>query len=1075
MDPPYSKLLNNVPPCFANDLNNKNSTSITYHSSTTIGNFNASDSSLNVNAKTFYPRSDLITSSKASDISYYDLLKNRTRYNKKNPNLNHTSNTPSINKLKIYYQNVRGLRTKLKKLACSIAILNYDIYLFSETWLNQDIANSELGFQNFTVYRCDRNPNTSTRKTGGGVLIAVRNSIQSKLLNIQRSDVETIFVLIKLKGQDYILNCTYIPPSNPINIYSSFSDSVNEVLSTHNKAKVLITGDLNLPDVKWVKNNVGVMKPTGSLSTLEDFIISALCFLNNLNQFNSTCNEKGDLLDLCFSNVFFKYIFVDKAKDTLLIHPDNYHPPLAIDIKYPNRKPKYLNAEIKNSINYSFDYKKGNYLAISNEINSIDWKSNLSDFQSINDALSYFYDKINDILQKHIPVREHKASLFPPWVSSELKNLIFDKKIAHKLYKINKSNEHKTNFNKLRKQCRQKSLLDYSNYIKKTETDLKSNPRNFWHLTLSKRKEDDSSSHNMVYKDKSSSDPEEIAEMFALKFSNAYSSEYLASPQFEYANSLITPLSGIYIERKHISSSLNKLKQDSTSGPDNVPPIVLKNCANAFSYPLHELFNWSLSLGVFPKSWKTSYVIPISKGGDKSNVENYRPIAKISTIPKVLESIIYDKISPILSPLISDNQHGFTIKKSTTSNLLSFVQHVNYILEQGLQFDCCQTDYSSAFDKININILCSKLQAYGITDPLLSWLYAYLSDRRQIVKLKSSKNKINKTSLSKPFEALSGVIQGGHLSGLLFNIYINDVCETILSDTTQQNLKLWMYADDKRLGLAIKSSTDHELLQNVLNNIYQWCQANKLVLNVNKCKVITYHHKKNPSLYNYEINGTKLPRVNECRDLGVLFQSDFRFNNHYSNIKNKALRVLGFINRNSRDFKDPLTYKVLYFTLVRPILEYASQVWSPQYKEHIDFLEMVQRKFLKSLAYKQKIKPKNIFNHCDYNLVLRTNNMTTLEKRRQAYDLIFFYKIMNHKVYLPELLENIAFRINFKNTRNQDMFCLKSTHTNFMKFSPLFRMIDMYNTIAKDFHQIDIFHLTLQQYKEKIFTALSTQ
>lgn len=99
---------------------------------------------------------------------------------------------------------------------------------------------------------------------------------------------------------------------------------------------------------------------------------------------------------------------------------------------------------------------------------------------------------------------------------------------------------------------------------------------------------------------------------------------------------------------------------------------------------------------------------------------------------------------------------------------------------------------------------------------------------------------------------------------------------------------------------------------------------------------------------------------------------------------------MGFINRNSRDFKDPLTYKVLYFTLVRPILEYASQVWSPQYKEHIDFLEMVQRKFLKSLAYKQKIKPKNIFNHCDYNLVLRTNNMTTLEKRRQAYDLIFF-------------------------------------------------------------------------------------
>lgn len=70
--------------------------------------------------------------------------------------------------------------------------------------------------------------------------------------------------------------------------------------------------------------------------------------------------------------------------------------------------------------------------------------------------------------------------------------------------------------------------------------------------------------------------------------------------------------------------------------------------------------------------------------------------------------------------------------------------------------------------RININILCSKLESYGIRirDPLLSWLYAYLSDKRQIVKLRNQQNNASHAfsfSQSKPFEALSGVIQGGHL------------------------------------------------------------------------------------------------------------------------------------------------------------------------------------------------------------------------------------------------------------------------------------------------------------------------
>lgn len=61
--------------------------------------------------------------------------------------------------------------------------------------------------------------------------------------------------------------------------------------------------------------------------------------------------------------------------------------------------------------------------------------------------------------------------------------------------------------------------------------------------------------------------------------------------------------------RQYIFKALNKLKLDSSSGPDNLEPILLKKCSRAIIKPLHLLFNWSLSKGNYPKCWKASYIL----------------------------------------------------------------------------------------------------------------------------------------------------------------------------------------------------------------------------------------------------------------------------------------------------------------------------------------------------------------------------------------------------------------------------------------------------------------------------------
>jgi len=58
---------------------------------------------------------------------------------------------------------------------------------------------------------------------------------------------------------------------------------------------------------------------------------------------------------------------------------------------------------------------------------------------------------------------------------------------------------------------------------------------------------------------------------------------------------------------------------------------------------------------------------------------------------------------------------------------------------------------------------------------------------------------------------------------------------------------------------------------------------------------------------------------------------------------NIAMSVLELINCWSNEFDDPYTTKLLFTSLVRPILEYCSSVWSPQYQVHIDRIESIQK------------------------------------------------------------------------------------------------------------------------------------
>src|SRR5436190_6446778 len=110
-------------------------------------------------------------------------------------------NISSSRHLRLYYQNVRGLNTKLTQLYLNVLPVNYDVLVFTETWLTDSIRDSELLDQRYNIYRTDRNRAVTGKTRGGGVLIAVNDSFihQQQQISSDLRNIELLCVKIQTK------------------------------------------------------------------------------------------------------------------------------------------------------------------------------------------------------------------------------------------------------------------------------------------------------------------------------------------------------------------------------------------------------------------------------------------------------------------------------------------------------------------------------------------------------------------------------------------------------------------------------------------------------------------------------------------------------------------------------------------------------------------------------------------------------------------------------------------------------------------------------------------------------------
>jgi len=198
-------------------------------------------------------------------------------------------------------------------------------------------------------------------------------------------------------------------------------------------------------------------------------------------------------------------------------------------------------------------------------------------------------------------------------------------------------------------------------------------------------------------------------------------------------------------------------------------------------------------------------------------------------------------------------------------------------------------------------------------------------------------------------------------------------------------------------------------LQHQLDEFALWAQRLSLSLNLAKYHIITFSRRHNPALYSYYINGSPLKRVYTIKDLGIYFSPSLDFSHHINVTTCKALKVLGFIKRNTKMFSSVRCLRTLSVSLVRPILEYGMIVWHPYLAKDQLRLERVQYRLLSYISFLLKIEH---LQH-DYSSVLLKLNISTLSSRRfDAADFHFIQVLLDGSIDAPYVLSSINFRVS---------------------------------------------------------------
>lgn len=277
--------------------------------------------------------------------------------------------------ISVYYQNVRGLRTKIDDMYLASQDCGHDVIILTETNLKDDITSLQLFGSAFNVFRCDRSRKNSEKQSFGGVLIAVSKHYSNahEVETARGNELEQLCVAASIQGENFLFCAIYVPPEkrSDVNLINEHIATIDELRGTRcADHTTVVCGDYNQSHVQW--SLIGsTTRPTSTLTAVSAMaLVDGMDYLN-LCQTNLVHNCFGRILDLVFCSSQ-RSVAVDVAASALALPVDSHHPPLVCHFPIFKR-PQERRGNSANPALRLLNFRKIDFAAMTTFLLSVDW------------------------------------------------------------------------------------------------------------------------------------------------------------------------------------------------------------------------------------------------------------------------------------------------------------------------------------------------------------------------------------------------------------------------------------------------------------------------------------------------------------------------------------------------------------------------------------------------------------------------------------------------------------------------------------------------------------------------------
>ena len=756
-----------------------------------------------------------------------------------------------------------------------------------------------------------------------------------------------------------LLGTIYRPPQANIEYYEKILD-VLDTISTEG-LDIVLAGDLNLNylDENMKKKIVSIeslynMKQLVTKPTREVFIHN-----KETKKLEITSSLIDIVLSTCPGNHTYTHVKTCTISDHSLIKTQ-----ICFQALHKHRTITFRNFS-------KFDSNK-----FKEDLNSAleNGKENIFDNQCTQSAWNHFKMCFTKISNQHAPLRTSRMkSRNNPWINSDIVKEMYKrdyfKQVALKLKTDQALNEYRRQRNKVNSLVKQAKQVYFTNIAVNDST-------NIWSIL-----------HQVLPNKYNNQKQTSItADEFANHFSKVGSAISDTFEEDSKAETTIKGVQSIYnfqlemVNNKDVLKLLDDLPSKSSNDVLGMDSKLLKVARNEISNILTHIINLSIKYSEVVPDWKIARVSPVYKGkGSLEDKAAYRPIANVGHIGKIVEKVINKQLTNYLyiHKFISYEQSAYLKGHSTQTALHRITEDWLDSINNGEVTMACFLDVKKCYDTIDHTILTKKLKQYGISNSELNWFQSYLENRNIVVQYQDKKSHITGVNIGLP--------QGSALGPTLFNIFINDLSQSVSPG------QLNMFADDSLI--YVSGQNIHEIqhkLQSAINNAAKWYNRNHLALNEDKTQVMIIHgHLKEPDIPDpIRINNIAIPFVSSTRYLGVILDSRLDFKIHTEHVVSNTRSKLSALRRLSK-FLSNQCLTLIYKTKIEPAMEYANTIWLHSSDNN---KKLIQRQ--------QNTAARIIKNNFDYENVrssqlIKELQWLTCEQRLNYQTCLIMYKAVN--------------------------------------------------------------------------------